>query len=59
MALYMGDPPRRMITSYLNILSGGHAKFTYLARYHMNIATPESLKKFKDKVALNMRNFSA
>jgi putative NADPH-quinone reductase len=59
MALYMGDPPRRMITGYLKILNGGRAKFSYMAHYHMNIATPASLKKFKDKVALKMRNFSA
>ena len=58
MALYMGDPPRRMITGYLKILSGGRARFTYLAHYHMNIATPTSLKKFKDKVALKMRHFA-
>lgn len=54
-----GDPPRKMIPDDLNLLSEGQAKFTYLARYHMNIATPESLKKFKDKVALKMRNLSA
>ena len=55
MDLYMGDPPRKVITKYLKILTGGHARITYLAHYHMNIATPSSLSKFKSKVGQAMR----
>jgi NAD(P)H dehydrogenase (quinone) len=59
MALYMGDPPRKVITKYLKILTGGHARITYLAHYHMNIATPSSLSKFKSKVGQAMRQLKA
>ncbi len=50
MAWYMGDPPRRVITRYLKVLTGGSAKISYHAQYHMNIATPPQLERFKARV---------
>jgi putative NADPH-quinone reductase len=44
MAFLMGDPPRKVIKRYLRALTGG-AKVDYLAYYHMNVATPETLKR--------------
>ena len=46
----MGDPPRRVITRYLNVLTGGSARISYHAQYHMNIATPPQLERFKARV---------
>jgi putative NADPH-quinone reductase len=59
MALYMGDPPRKVITKYLKILSGGKARISYLAHYHMNIATETTLTQFKSKVGQAMRQLKA
>ena len=54
MAWYMGDPPRRVITRYLRVLTGGSAHISYHAQYHMNIATPTQLERFKARVRLAM-----
>ena len=43
-AWLMGDPPRKRVTRYLCMLSGGHARIAY---YHMNTATPARLQRFK------------
>lgn len=56
MALLMGDPPRKVITRYLRMLTGG-AKVDYLAYYHMNVATPEKLERHLDFVADRMTRF--
>jgi NAD(P)H dehydrogenase (quinone) len=56
-ALVMGDPPRKVITRYLRILSGGKARIDYHAHYHMNMATPKSLGAFMDRVEKKMRHF--
>ena len=53
-AWYMGDPPRRIVTRYMRLLSGGKARVTYLARYHMNVATPAQLERFKLQVGQAM-----
>ena len=50
----MGDPPRRVITRYLSVLTGGSARISYHAQYHMNIATPAQLERFKTRVRLAM-----
>lgn len=49
-AWYMGDPPRKTITRYLRLLTGGAARADYYAHYHMNVATPASLEAFKQRV---------
>lgn len=50
-ALLMGDPPRKVITRYLRVLSGGRAKITYHAHYHMNVSTDATRAAHLDKVA--------
>jgi len=55
MAWYMGDPPRRIITRYLPRLTGPGTRTQYLAHYHMNLATPQSLGRFRDRVLEAMR----
>jgi len=50
MAFAMGDPPRKVIKRYLRSLTGGRAKVDYLAYYHMNVATPETLKRHMQRV---------
>jgi NAD(P)H dehydrogenase (quinone) len=56
MALYMGDPPRKIIKRYLRALTGG-AKVEYHAYYHMNVATPEKLTRHLDYVGKKMARF--
>jgi NAD(P)H dehydrogenase (quinone) len=56
-ALLMGDPPRKSITRYLKLLTGGRARTSYHAQYHMNVATPERLNAFKAKVGQAMLRF--
>ncbi|MDD0810167.1 NAD(P)H-dependent oxidoreductase [Curvibacter sp. RS43] len=53
-AWFMGDPPRKVITRYLRLLTGGSARVSYHAHYHMNVATPQSLDAFKSRVGLAM-----
>ncbi|MDB5816486.1 MAG: dehydrogenase [Rhizobacter sp.] len=57
-AWYVGDPPRRIVTRYMKLLSGGKARTTYLARYHMNVATPAQLERFKLEVGQAMRRLA-
>ena len=45
-ALYVGDPPRKIITRYLPRLTSGRAKVEYHALYHMNVATAEQRQGF-------------
>ena len=57
-AWLMGDPPRKSITRYLRLLTGGRAKADYHAYYHMNVATPPRLEAFKTRVHAAMARFS-
>ena len=57
MAWYMGDPPRHVITRYLKVLAGPGVKIDYHARYHMNVATPTQLTRFRDRVRDAMLKF--
>ncbi|MFL9826190.1 NAD(P)H-dependent oxidoreductase [Rhodoplanes sp. SY1] len=54
-ALLMGDPPRKVITRYLRVLSGGRAKITYHAHYHMNVSTDATRAAHLEKVAEVMK----
>jgi putative NADPH-quinone reductase len=56
-AFMMGDPPRKVITRYLRVLTGGGAKVDYHAYYHMNIATRPQLDRFKLRVGQAMARF--
>ena len=57
-ALLMGDPPRKVVKRYLRLLTGGAARVSYHAYYHMNIATPERLSAFKSRVGDAMLRFA-
>lgn len=57
-AMLMGDPPRKAITRYLRLLTGGSARTDYHACYHMNVATPDRLQTFKHRVGLAMARFA-
>ena len=57
-AFMMGDPPRKVITHYLRVLTGGRARVDYHAYYHMNIATPTKLQRFMQRVGLAMARFA-
>ena len=59
MAMYMGDPPRKVITRYMRRMTGNTAKVDYHAYYHMNIATEPRLKKFMARVSAAMARFAA
>ena len=53
-ALYVGDPPRKMVTRYLPRLTGGGAKVSYHALYHMNVASPAKRTAFLTEVGRAM-----
>ena len=53
-AVLMGDPPRKLITRYLRLLTGGRARARYHACYHMNVATPPRIERFKARVGRAM-----
>ena len=55
MAWWVGDPPRRIVTRYLHWLTGRRAKRHYIAQYHMNVATPESCRRFITRVETGLR----
>jgi putative NADPH-quinone reductase len=57
-AILMGDPPRKSVTRYMRLLTGGRAKVDYHAQYHMNVATPPRLEAFKTRVGLAMARFA-
>ena len=50
MALWMGDPPRRLLTRYLYWLTGKQAARLYLGLYHMNMATEVQRRRFLARV---------
>ncbi|MFT3720183.1 NAD(P)H-dependent oxidoreductase [Pseudorhodoferax sp.] len=57
-AWYMGDPPRKIITRYMKRLTAAQARVDYHAHYHMNVATPEQLARFKARVGQAMAKFA-
>ena len=57
MAMYMGDPPRKIVTRYLKRLTGNRAKVDYHAYYHMNVATRPQLDRFRLRVGAAMARF--
>ncbi len=50
MALYMGDPPRKIVTRYLRWYAVPGAQVDYHALYHMNIADEATRKRFIARV---------
>jgi putative NADPH-quinone reductase len=57
MAMWMSDPPRKIVKRYLRWFTGGKARVDYYALYHMNITTDAQRAAFIDKVAREMRRF--
>jgi putative NADPH-quinone reductase len=55
MVWWMADPPRRILTRYLYWLTGKRATRTYLAQYHMNVASDAARTRFIAKVDAAMR----
>jgi len=55
MALWMGDPPRKIVTRYMRWFTGGAAKADYYALYHLNVATDAQRSAFIDKVDQALR----
>jgi len=56
MAFLMGNPPRKVVKRYLRALSGGTG-VDYHAYYHMNVATPDKLKRHLQKIEQAMARF--
>jgi NAD(P)H dehydrogenase (quinone) len=55
MAVWMSDPPRKIVMRYLRWFTGGQARADYYALYHMNVATSAQRAAFIDKVDRGMR----
>jgi putative NADPH-quinone reductase len=55
-ALFVGNPPKKIMTRYLPRFSPG-AKVDYYPLYHMNVATAEQRKAFLAKVRAAMLRF--
>ena len=58
MAWYMGDPPRKIVTRYMKRLTAAQARVDFHAHYHMNVATPTQLSRFKERVGQAMARFA-
>jgi len=55
MALWMSDPPRKIVKRYVRWFTGGEARADYYALYHLNVATDARRAAFVDKVERAMR----
>jgi NAD(P)H dehydrogenase (quinone) len=55
MALYMGDPPRKIVKRYLRWYAAKGAKVDYHALYHLNVASEARRKGFIADVGARMR----
>lgn len=58
MALWMGDPPRKIVRRYMRWFTGGNARTDYHALYHLNVATETQRAAFMDKVAGALRGLA-
>jgi NAD(P)H dehydrogenase (quinone) len=58
MALWMSDPPRKIVKRYLRWFTGGKARVDYHALYHLNIATEARRIAFIDRVAKALERLS-
>lgn len=56
MALYMADPPRKVVTRYLRWFTGG-AQVQYNALYHLNVASQSKRVAFMARARRAMENF--
>jgi putative NADPH-quinone reductase len=53
-ALMVGDPPRKVVTRYLRLITGGRARVSYSALYDMNRATLAQRERFLAVVRARM-----
>jgi len=58
MALWMGDPPRKIVRRYIRWFTGGKARTEYHALYHLNVATDAQRGAFMDKVTSALRRLA-
>jgi putative NADPH-quinone reductase len=56
-AMFMGDPPRKAVTRYFRVITGGAARVQYHALYDMNRATAAQRDSFLAKVRREMARF--
>ena len=56
-AMFMGDPPRKAVTRYFRVITGGAARVQYHALYDMNRATAAQRDSFLAKVRREMTRF--
>ena len=54
MALWMGDPPRKIVTRYVRWFAARGAKADYHALYHLNVATLAQRQAFVRRVGAAM-----
>ena len=57
MALWMGDPPRKIVTRYVRWFAGRGASAQYHALYHLNVASEAQRNGFVRKVRAAMERF--
>src|SRR5271154_6460194 len=57
MALWMGDPPRKIVTRYVRWFAGRGAKAEYHALYHLNVASLSQREGFVRRVRAAMERF--
>jgi putative NADPH-quinone reductase len=55
MALWMSDPPRKIVKRYVRWFTGAEARADYYALYHLNVATDAQRAAFMAKVERAMR----
>jgi hypothetical protein len=55
MALWMGDPPRKIVKRYVRWFTGRKARVAYYPLYHMNVATDARRRTFLDKIERDLR----
>ncbi|MEJ2623398.1 MAG: NAD(P)H-dependent oxidoreductase [Pseudolabrys sp.] len=55
MALWMGDPPRKIVRRYLRWFTAGRARTDYHALYHLNVAGETQRRDFMAKVARKLK----
>ena len=50
MALWMSDPPRKIVKRYVRWFTAGRARVDYYALYHLNVATEAQRTAFMTKI---------
>ena len=57
MALWMGDPPRKIVTRYLRWFAAKGARAEFHALYHLNVASQSQREAFLRRVRARMARF--